>query len=128
MEYSNKKKSFIIAGALATSLLIGGVAVAGGKNCSDREGHRGQMSAEQSQKKIDRLASRLELSEEQKTQMQTILQANREKQQALRQQNREAFKAELSTVLSAEQMEEFETMMDKRGGKHNKRMQNNADS
>lgn len=122
MEISNTKKTLIIAGALATSLFIGGVAVAGGKNCSDREGHRGQMSAEQSQKKIERLASKLELSDEQKTQVQTIMQANREKQQALRQQNREAFKAELSTVLSAEQMEEFETMMDKRGGKHNKRM------
>lgn len=128
MENSNTKKTLIIAGALATSLLIGGVAVAGGKNCNGREGHRGQMSAEQSQKKIDRLASKLELSGEQKTQVQTIMQANRDKQQALRQQNREMFKAELSTVLSAEQMEEFEIMMEKRGGKHKKRMQKNAES
>ena len=128
MVNSNTKKTFIIAGALATSLLIGGVAVAGGKNCNDREGHRGQMSAEQGQKKMDRLASKLELSDEQKTQVQTIMQANRDKTQALRQQNREALKTELGTVLSAEQMEEFETMMEKRGGKHQKRMQKNAES
>ena len=128
MENSNAKKTFIIAGALATSLLLGGVAVAGGKSCKDGEGHRGQMSAEQGQKKMDRLASKLELSDEQKTQVQTIMQANRDKRQALRQQHRETFKAELSTVLSAEQMEEFETMMEKRGGKHKKRMQKNAES
>lgn len=126
------KKSALIAGALAASLLVGGAAVAGGKNYGDREGHRGQ-SGMMSEKRMDRLASKLELSDEQKTQVLSIMETNREKQQALREQNREALKAELGTVLSAEQMEELEAMMEKRGGKRGgkhdkqqKRMQKNS--
>lgn len=129
----NSNKTLLIAGALATTLLAGGVAVAGGKGgCSDKDGHRGQWSAEHGSKKmekrLDRLASKLELSDEQKAEVATIMQANRDKQQAMREQNREAFKAELGSVLSAEQMQEFETLMEKRGGKHQKRMQQKAES
>ncbi|MGB0867243.1 MAG: Spy/CpxP family protein refolding chaperone, partial [Granulosicoccaceae bacterium] len=123
---STPKKTLLIAGALATTLLVGGVAIAGGKDCGER-GHRANWSAEKGEKRMDRLASKLELTDEQKTQVKSIMQANREQRQKQFQQNREALQAELSSVLTDEQMEEFETMMEKRGGKMQKRMKQQAE-
>lgn len=62
---------------------------------------------------MDRLAERLELTPEQKLQVESILTEQKEKRKALREETR----ARLSEILSPEQMERF----DKKRGCHGKR-------
>lgn len=118
------KKTLAVAAALVATLAVSGVAVAGGKNCGGRGGHHGEMGG----KHLQRLSDKLELSEDQQSQVETIMQANRERRQQQHEQNREALKTELAGVLSAEQLEQFEAMMEKRKRKMDRHMRDGDDS
>ena len=69
------------------------------------------------------LVSKLELTEEQQTQLDGIFEANKPKREDLREQM-EALRADTQTqiksILSEEQLEEFESMQERREKRHSK--------
>lgn len=116
---SNKNR-LIAAAAIVATLAVGEVALAGGKgDCSSQhgKGHWGESAGKHSEKRLDRLAEKLELSDEQKTQLEAIMESNRTERQQHAELQREAMKAQLGEVLTSEQLEEFDSMMEKKKGR-----------
>lgn len=117
---TNKNRLIAVAAIVAT-MAVGGVAIAGDKgSCGGHhgKGHWGESAGKHSEKRLNRLAEKLELNDEQKTQIQAIMESNRTEMQQHFEQQREATKAQLGEVLSAEQLEEFENMIEKKKGNH----------
>ncbi|MCQ8103628.1 hypothetical protein NP590_05895 [Methylomonas sp. SURF-2] len=100
------KKILIIALALALPLTVG--AFPGGHD-GDFKGHKGD--------RIEHLAQKLDLSAEQKQQLQQVFEEQHAKREALRQETDQR----LQTVLTPEQMAKFEDMKKERHEKWQKR-------
>lgn len=69
------------------------------------------------------LVSKLELTEEQQTQLDGIFEANQPKRDAIREQMealREETQTQIKSILSAEQLEEYEAMQERREKRHSK--------
>lgn len=98
-------KIAIIVAALALPLTV--AAFPGGQQ-GDSEEHRAQ--------RVDRLAEKLDLNAEQKSQVTQIFQQQREKQEALRQETHQR----LQEVLSPEQMTKFDALKQERHAKWKK--------
>ena len=98
-------KIAIIVAALALPLTV--AAFPGGQP-GDSEEHRVQ--------RVERLAEKLDLNAEQKTQVTQIFQQQREKQEALRQETHQR----LQEVLSPEQMTQFDELKKERHAKWQK--------
>lgn len=114
----SKKKTLIIAGALATMLAAGGAAFADNKgSCKNDRGHHSR-GANQVEKRLDRMTEKLELSDDQRNQVKQSMESHKERMKELAMSNRAALKAELAAILTPEQMDKLEAMEEKRRSRH----------
>lgn len=101
------KKMLTIALALALPLTV--VAFPGGDGPEGFHGHKGD--------RVEHLAKKLELNEEQKLKLQEIFKVEHEKREALREETHQ----QIQQVLSPEQMSKFEEMKKQHHEKWQKR-------
>ena len=91
MKTNINKRNFLIGSAVAGIVALSSIAYAG-PSCKHDGGKRGEYSAEQKaeymQKRLDRMASKLGLSETQKTQVQALMQNHRTTMKPLRDEKR----------------------------------------
>jgi protein CpxP len=71
---------------------------------------------------VDRLAQKLDLTDQQKTQLKAIFAEQREKRRALREEKR----ARMQEVLTPEQLTEWDEMRQRRKGRHGRKFCNKA--
>ncbi|QPK64155.1 hypothetical protein IVG45_04055 [Methylomonas sp. LL1] len=108
------KKIITIALALALPLTV--AAFPGDKGGNHFETHRGE--------RVERLVKELDLSAEQKTQLEAVFEEQQAKREAIRQETHQRMQA----ILSPEQMTKFEDLQKNRHQKWQKRHgQRNAD-
>lgn len=103
--------------ALAVGLGVGAVSYAS----SDDYKHRDEGKHHSPEKMVERMSGKLDLTEEQKEQMLSIMEAQHEKMKATREAmkaSRQEMKESMMAVLNEEQKEQFEKMKHREKGKH----------
>ena len=104
-----KKFSLILVGVF----LLGSPAIFAGHG----HGDKAKWGDDHVEKKLDRLSKDLDISKDQRSQLEGIMKSHQEKMKKLR----EEYKSQLKSVLNDEQQKKFEKMKEKRHSKYNEK-------
>jgi len=114
----NTMKKVLVTAVVSTGLLAGGSAFAFGGKHHDG-GHKSERMME---RKLKKLTKKLDLSEEQRAEMETLMRARQKRMRAAMIAEQRTFNAAIEGVLTAEQMAEFEELMGKRRKKFGEKL------